>query len=887
MTEDWTKTTCPYCGVGCGVLASAGPSCTTAKVKGDPDHPANFGRLCSKGAALGETLSLDERLLWPQIGARRASWNDALDNVADNLQRTVDQYGPDSVAMYVSGQLLTEDYYVANKFMKGFLGTPNIDTNSRLCMSSSVAGHKRAFGSDTVPGVYEDLECADLVVLVGSNLAWCHPVLYQRLASAKEQRGTKVVVVDPRVTATCAIADLHLSIKPGTDVILFNGLLAHLHSTGAINLPFIDNATTGWDSAISMAQTLSFDDVLSKTELGREQVSTFFSWFEKTERTVTVYSQGVNQSSSGTDKVNSIITCHLATGRIGCPGMGPFSVTGQPNAMGGREVGGLANMLAAHMELDNPEHRRIVSDFWGVPSVPDRPGLKAVELFQAINEGRIKAVWIIATNPVDSLPDANTARVALSKCPYVVVSDVTANTDTAEFAHVLLPATAWGEKDGTVTNSERRISRQRAFLSAPGETKPDWWQVSEVAKRCGFADAFAYRGPRDIFVEYASMTGAENGGSRDLDVSPLSNISLQQYDDLKPFQWPLTSYRKSPRFFGDGQFFTNSRRAAFVALEYREPASRLSEQFPFVLNTGRIRDQWHTMTRTAKTARLLTHIAEPFVEVNPSDASRLGLTPASLARLRTQFGEMIARVSVTDRQRVGSVFVPMHWTEQFSSSGRVGPLVAPNVDPLSGQPESKFGAVAVELFKASWYGFAVTLEKPELKNFDYAARSKAGGGYRIEFAYESLETNWESQASAILACGRSATAELQTYSDNAKNQHRFAIFADGRCEGLLFVARQPVAVSRSWAVEQLGETIAPEQRISLLAGSAGKGAQDRGSIVCACFGVGLNDIVREITERDCKSVSEVGDRLQAGTNCGSCKAEIGKIIDKHQLEQAL
>ena len=498
MTEaGWTKTTCPYCGVGCGVLARANPD-GSAEVKGDPEHPANFGRLCSKGSALGETLSLSDRLLHPLVHGRKTGWDEALDLVAARFADTIAEHGADSVALYVSGQILTEDYYVANKLMKGYIGSGNIDTNSRLCMASSVAGHKRAFGSDTVPGCYEDLELADLVVLTGSNLAWCHPVLFQRLAAAKETRGTKVVVIDPRETATCELADLHLPIAPGMDVCLFNGLLAHLVRMGKVDQEFVNAHTSGFYAALEVAAELSLHDVAQRTELSEAAIAKFYDLFAATDKTVTVYSQGVNQSTSGTDKVNAIINCHLATGRIGRPGASPFSVTGQPNAMGGREVGGLANMLAAHMEIADPEHRRIVQSFWRSPAIAERAGLKAVDLFKAAGEGRIKALWIVATNPVDSLPDADKVREAIKACPFVVVSDVAAKTDTTELAHVHLPAAAWGEKDGTVTNSERRISRQRAFLPVPGEVRPDWWQLAEVGKRMGHGDAFSYGGAASV-----------------------------------------------------------------------------------------------------------------------------------------------------------------------------------------------------------------------------------------------------------------------------------------------------------------------------------------------------------------------------------------------------
>ena len=501
------RTTCAYCGVGCGVLATREES-GAVRIKGDPLHPANFGRLCSKGFALGETVDLEGRLLEPRIEGKPASWDMALDLVAKRFTDTIAEYGPDSVAFYVSGQLLTEDYYVANKLMKGFIGSANIDTNSRLCMSSSVAGHRRAFGSDTVPGTYEDLELADLIVLTGSNLAWCHPVLYQRIAAAKVRRPEmRVVLIDPRRTMTADIADMHLKIKPDGDTALFVGLLGFLAAQGAVDRNYVERHTSGFDAALAIANSHDLRSIAARTGISPEELRAFFELFTRTERSVTVYSQGVNQSASGTDKVNAIINCHLATGRIGRPGMGPFSVTGQPNAMGGREVGGLANMLAGHMHLENAGHRQLVQEFWGAPTIASKPGLKAVDLFDAVRAGKIKALWIMATNPVDSMPEADLIIEALKTCPFVVVSDINAVTDTTGYANVLLPAAGWGEKDGTVTNSERRISRQRAFLPLPGEAKPDWWIITQVARRMGFAAGFPYESPAQIFAEHAALFG--------------------------------------------------------------------------------------------------------------------------------------------------------------------------------------------------------------------------------------------------------------------------------------------------------------------------------------------------------------------------------------------
>jgi assimilatory nitrate reductase catalytic subunit len=878
MSGDWTRTTCPYCGVGCGVLVRPRDDGLVADIRGDPDHPANFGRLCSKGSALGETLSLDNRLLRPMIGDAECEWDTAFKLIATRFQETIAAHGPDSLAFYVSGQLLTEDYYVANKLMKGFIGTGNIDTNSRLCMASSVAGHRRAFGSDTVPGTYEDLELADLVVLVGSNLAWCHPVLYQRLVAAREKRGTKIVAVDPRATATTEAADLHLSVAPGADVPLFAGLLAHLAKVGRVDANYVNAHTVGFDAAIAEANRFDIDAAAAATEISANDLARFYDLFARTERVVTVYSQGVNQSSAGTDKVNAILNCHLATGRIGKPGAGPFSVTGQPNAMGGREVGGLANTLAAHMEIENSEHRRIVQDFWGSPAIATRPGLKAIDLFRAVENGGIKAIWIMGTNPADSMPEANRVRAALRACPFVVVSDVCRKTDTTALADVLLASAAWGEKEGTVTNSERRVSRQRAFLPLPGEALPDWRQMCEVAKRMGFAEAFAYEGPAEIFAEYARLTAEQNGGRRDLDLGALGGMKPEAYDALAPFQWPrpVGQEARETRFFADGRFYHADRKARFVPTPFRGLATRASARYPLVLNTGRIRDQWHTMTRTAKTPRLMAHVGEPFVEIHPADAAAIGIAPAELAEIESPHGRAVLRVVVTERQRRGSLFAPMHWTDQHASLGRVDALIGAAVDPVSGQPELKGAPVAARRFGAAWHAFATSTREITRTAADYFAIAIVKGGWRAELAGLEAPADWTAFARRMLGLGDDG--DVIAYHDAAAGQRRFVAFENGAFAGAVFTAAGPVAVARSWIVERLGERVAPAERLRLLVGRPGAEARDRGPIVCACFDVGRNEILEAAVELGEASVAAIGARLKAGTNCGSCRGEIAALI---------
>ncbi|MFZ5594883.1 MAG: molybdopterin-dependent oxidoreductase [Pseudomonadota bacterium] len=877
-----TRTTCPYCGVGCGVLANVAPD-GGVEIRGDSRHPSNFGRLCSKGSALGETVDLDGRLLYPEIRGKRVSWDAALTAVAEGFARIIRDHGPDAVAFYVSGQLLTEDYYVANKLMKGFIGSANIDTNSRLCMASSVAGHKRAFGSDTVPGNYTDLELANLIVLVGSNTAWCHPVVFQRITQAKKNNpDLKIVVIDPRRTQTCDIADLHLAVKPGTDTTLFNGLLVFLHGNGDSNPYFINTHTEGMDAALqaALASAPSVEEVALRCGLAEEDVARFYRWFSCTEKVVSVYSQGVNQSSCGTDKVNSIINCHLLTGRVGRPGMGPFSLTGQPNAMGGREVGGLANQLAAHMEIDNAEHRALVQRFWSAPVIADHAGLKAVDLFAAIGSGRVKAVWIMATNPVVSLPDADAVRKALQGCELVVVSDCMRNTDTTQWAHILLPATAWGEKDGTVTNSERRISRQRKFLTPPADAKPDWWIIAEAAKRMGFGEAFDYDSPAQIFREYAALSGAGNAGSRDFDISGLALLSDDEYQAMPPRQWPVNARHPqgTERMFGDGRFFTPSGRARFVAITPRLPGHATDVEYPLILNTGRVRDQWHTMTRTGKSPRLSAHVTEPYVELHPEDAAMVRVKEGGLARLSSHWGEMIARVRVTPDQQRGSVFVPMHWNDQFASRGRVDALVNPVVDPVSGQPELKHTPVHVEPYMPGWYGFMLSRRKLTFSDASYWVSAIGKDFWRYELAGEHQPGDWAKWARELL-CVPQEKVEWIDYLDKAAGRYRGARIVNNRLESCVFVAPTFELPPRTWLASLFAEDeLSSDERSSLLAGRPGKGQSDAGRIVCACFGVGLNTLVEAIRKDHLTTPEAIGRALKAGTNCGSCIPELKALI---------
>ena len=865
------RTTCPYCGVGCGVLATP-DGLGGLTIKGDPDHPANKGRLCSKGSALGETLGLEGRLLAPKVFGQDVSWDDALGLVAQRFSRVIAEHGPEAVAFYVSGQLLSEDYYVANKLMKGFIGTANIDTNSRLCMASSVAGHKRAFGSDTVPGLYEDLELADLVVLTGSNLAWCHPVLYQRLAAAKAARpAMKIVVIDPRRTATCEIADLHLAIAPGSDAALFNAVLVALAEAGAQDDAFLHHVT-GYEAALNAARASD----PAATGLDPADLDRFTQMFVATQNVVTVYSQGINQSATGSDKVNAILNCHLATGRIGRPGMGPFSVTGQPNAMGGREVGGLANMLACHLDLDRPDHRDAVQRFWASPTMAAKPGLKAVDMFRAVAEGTVKAIWIIHTNPVVSMPDADGVARALAACPFVVVSDITAQTDTARLAHVLLPATAWGEKNGTVTNSDRTISRQRAALPAPGKARPDWWILAQVARLMGFGPAFAWDTESEIFAEYAALSGVAGDLGSDFDISDFAGLTPAGYGALAPVTWPQNPRQRGGRFFGTGVFHTPNGQARMLPITPQAPQP-VSAALPYRLNTGRIRDQWHTMTRSAKSPRLNQHLAEPFVEIHPADAGRLGISPADLVEVSNPLGRTVLRALITDAVAPGQVFAPMHWTAETASAARIDTLVPAIVDPVSGQPDLKAATVSMRVFPAVWFGFAVSSAALSPVS-EYWARARVPGGWRIEMAGLALPSDWVAYARRLFGL---ADCPVATVVDARRGLARVAFHHEGRLLAALFVGPQPVALARDHLVARLNMDAAQS-----LAGRPSADAPDPGATVCACLNVGINTIRDAIQSGRALSLAALGEALGAGTSCGSCRPELAGLLTRFKLPEA-
>ena len=846
------KTTCAYCGVGCGIRAEVTGE-RSVTIAGDEAHPANAGALCSKGTHLGETVGLQDRLLHPMIGDSRVSWEEATAMVAERMQACINEHGPDSVAFYVSGQLLTEDYYIANKLMKGFVGSGNIDTNSRLCMASAVAAHNRAFGEDVVPCTYDDLDHADLILLVGSNTAWCHPVIWQRIERARDEHGTKLVVIDPRRTETAECADLHIPIAPDGDVALFDALLATRDIDRASVEETCEVPEGFWDRRTVKH---GIDPVLFTQLAGLIAGS---------ERMITLFSQGANQSRSGTDKGNAIINLHLATGHINRRGAGPFSITGQPNAMGGREVGGLANMLACHLGFSEGE-RAAVAEFWQTERLTKGPGLKAVDLFEAMHRGEIKFVWVMATNPAVSMPNASRVREALARCETVVVSDVLEDTDTARSAHIRLPALGWGEKDGTVTNSDRIVSRQRALFSGPGEARADWQIMCDVAQAMGYGAAFDFPSNASVFREYAAMTALSAERGKKLDITGWAKAPDAAYDAMTPFRWG----GEHPLMSG---YPTASGKARLISVSAPQPLTT-SRELPMRLNTGRYRDQWHTMTRTGYAPKLAHHRREPLVEVNPADAAEKGIADGDLCEVTTAQGTSIYRATLSAGQQAGALFVPMHWTDITASqaTGRTGRLASADTDPFSGQPGFKDAPASIAKVEPAWRGFLVSREALNLTPCDYWVRSRVEEGWLYELAGMA-----DIDFAALLPEG-----EVSEVAYPSKGMQRYVLCDEGgTLTAALFITRTGELPARDWLAAQLGRTV--EDPMELLAGRPRVAGPDRGAIVCVCHDVGAMEIAGVISE-GAGTVAAIGNACRAGTNCGSCRPELARMLEEWDAE---
>ncbi|MET3441880.1 assimilatory nitrate reductase catalytic subunit [Variovorax paradoxus] len=922
-----TRSTCPYCGVGCGVIIESDGAQITG-VRGDPDHPANFGRLCTKGSTLHltatATVTRQTRLLQPMRRAARGAepapiaWDTALDGAVDKFEQVIRDHGPDAVGFYVSGQLLTEDYYVFNKLAKGLIGTNNIDTNSRLCMSSAVAGYKQTLGADAPPACYDDLKHASCLFIVGSNAAWAHPILFRRIEDAKAANPElKIIVADPRRTDTVEIADLFLPIQPGTDVMLFNGLLHLMLWEGWTDNRYIAAHTSGFDALKTTVRECTPDKVAQICGISKEDLLTAARMFATSPATLSLYCQGLNQSSSGTAKNAALINLHLATGQIGKPGAGPFSLTGQPNAMGGREVGGLANLLSAHRDLANPVHRAEVAALWNVPSVPEKPGKTAVEMFQAAADGEIRALWIACTNPAQSMPDQATVRRALERAEFVVVQEAFSTTSTCAFADLLLPATTWGEKEGTVTNSERRISRVRPAVAAPGAARHDWSIAVDFAHRLEqrlgrTATLFPYDSAERVWNEHRESTRG-----RDLDITGLSYAML---DAAGPQQWPLKEGETSGRvrLYEDGVFPTPDGRARFVDTVYKPVAEAREARYPFSLNTGRLRDQWHGMSRTGTVGRLFGHVAEPVVQMNAQDMARRLLSDGELVHLTSKRGSILLPARASAEIGLSQAFVAMHWGEEYlsgcSSTGTplagINALTSPAYCPTSKQPELKHTPVKIlkaelpwSLLTMAWLPPDAALAahqalKPLMAMFPFATcvpfsgntpgEERSGILFRAA-AHDAPDDELIDRIEGLLGLRGS---DALRYADRRRGQRRVARLvrrADGNAGLEAFLLGGDTS-AEAWIGTLLREEI-PAQTYGRLLLSPGARApvavQSRGQPICTCFNV--TDLAIRAELGRCSGTPEerlasLQGTLKCGTNCGSCLPELKRMVRATPVE---
>ena len=978
-----TKSTCPYCGVGCGVIIeSHGPQITG--VRGDPSHPANFGRLCTKGSTLHLTASspitLQTRLLQPLRRAQRGdapqplSWDAALGLATEKFADIIQRHGPNAVGFYVSGQLLTEDYYVFNKLAKGLIGTNNIDSNSRLCMSSAVAGYKATLGADAPPACYDDVNHAQCLFIVGSNAAWAHPILFRRIEDARAANpGMKVIVADPRRTDTAGMADLFLPIQPGSDVMLFHGMLHLMLWEGWTDAEYIAAHTTGFDELKALVREATPERVAQVCGISVADLTTAARWFagldgqevatgasgapQRRKPTLSLYCQGLNQSSSGTAKNAALINLHLATGQIGKPGAGPFSLTGQPNAMGGREVGGMANLLSAHRDLANPQHRAEVAALWGVADVPSQPGKTAVEMFQAAADGEIKALWIACTNPAQSMPDQATVRRALQRAEFVVVQEAFATAETCAYADLLLPATTWGEKTGTVTNSERRISRVRTAVPAPGEARHDWAIAVQFAHqlearlRPGQPTLFPYttdhadQGAQAVWNEHRESTRG-----RDLDITGLSWTLLES---AGPQQWPCpanltdsgnddnsattlptrTRDIGKARLYEDGIFPTADGRARFAAHAWQPTAEQRESRYPFSLTTGRLRDQWHGMTRTGTLGRLFGHVAEPCVQLHPHDMERRKLKNGDLVHVTSKRGSIVVPVQADATVGLSQAFMAMHWGSEFlsgcSSTGErlagVNALTTSAFCPTSKQPELKHAAVKVlkaelpwTLLAMAWLPadsaqdvrealaalmaqfplFQFTSCVPFSNNTPLNEPGRERMGVLLRAA--AHEPPPDAVIERIEALIGLATADTLRYADQKRGQRRAArLVRHGSATMLEAIVLAGDTSAEGWLKTLLQEELPAQSygRLLLVPGAkAPVAVQSRGKPVCTCLNVTDAAITTELAQchgTDADRLAQLQGKLRCGTNCGSCLPELkrmvrstGPLASKHMAQAA-
>ncbi len=893
MTKQ-TKSTCCYCGVGCGVIITTQEDKIIA-VKGDPDHPANFGRLCTKGSTLHLTAKLDARGLYPEIRTHRdsprqvATWDHSLDYVVDQFANIIQTHGPDAVAFYISGQLLTEDYYVFNKLAKGLIGTNNVDTNSRLCMSSAVAGYKATLGADSPPACYEDIDHTDCLFIAGSNTAFAHPIIFRRIEDAKAKNpNMKVVVVDPRRTDTAQFADLHLAILPGTDVALFNGLLHVMLWEGLVDMDYIRNHTEGFEALKETVREYTPKMVSDICGISEKDIIQAAKWFG-TGPTLSMYCMGLNQSIHGTEKNAALINLHLATGQIGKLGAGPFSLTGQPNAMGGREVGGMANLLSAHRDLANPTHRAEVAALWGIDSVPATAGKTAVEMFDAVKKGEIKAIWIACTNPAHSMPDLNNVLEALNSAELVVLQDAFNNTDSNQFADVFLPTSTWGEKEGTVTNSERRITRLKGAAPKPAEAKHDWEIVVDFAqrleKKLGKPNTlFNYPTTESIFNEHRESTRG-----RDLDIT---GLSYQILETQGPQQWPFKEGDTvgKARLYADGKFEKPNGKAQFYNASYKGTADKTDARHPLHLLTGRLRDQWHGMSRTGTIAQLYNHVEEPVISMNQDDMTRRLLKNGDIVKLSNKRGSLAIRVQQSEEVKPAESFIPMHWGSQFMSGLGVNALMPPAFDKTSKQPELKHTAVNIEKLTLPWQmtvmrscsdlNLLAEIRKL-LKHFDYATCGLygRGDGMVILRAAHFEAPNAEVIAHLDALLGMVEGAPTLNYDDPKKGVSKRILVEAGQVTGVRLIG-ETLAADWLKQVMQQGQFTDELRRWALAPlSSPPTGQKSRGKIVCSCYDVSENEIIE--TCQMGADLPTLQAKLKCGTNCGSCLPELKRLVAAH------
>lgn len=893
------RSICCYCGTGCGVIISQRDD-RIVGVRGDPDHPANFGRLCSKGATLHLTSGAAGRALYPELRATRSEprvrtgWADALDTAAERFADIIERHGPDAVAFYVSGQLLTEDYYVFNKLARALVGTNNIDSNSRLCMSSAVAGYKATLGADSVPTSYVDIELADHLLIAGSNTAWAHPVVFRRIEDAKRVNpDLSITVIDPRRTETAEFADLYLQNAPGSDVLLFNAMLHVMLWEDLVDRDFIRDHTSEFPALREKLAECSPGNVAAVCGVTSAQIVEAARRFGNARAALSLWCQGLNQSHHGVANNAALIHLHLATGHIGRPGAGPFSLTGQPNAMGGREVGAMASLLPGHRDPASTDDRAAVATQWGVAGLPETPGLAAIDLFEALADGKVKAVWIACTNPAHSLPNQARVRAALNKAEFVVVQEAYADTETAGFADLLLPAASWGEKSGTVTNSERRVSRVRCVTNAPGEARPDWSIAADFARRLGErlgrdAAGFCFADDAAVFAEHVALTAG-----RDCDMSGLSHALL---DALGPQQWPFPvgASTGETRLFGDGQFPTADGRARFAPIGFPGRAALTAESTdarrPFMLLTGRLRDQWHGMSRTGKVSQLWGHAPRAEIALNPADLERRDWKPGTLLRIANRRGALVLPVAGDPAVAPGQAWIPMHWGAATLAQAGANAVCSAAADPVSGQPELKAAAVSIVPAEAGWRAMwavdavdaadvvaRLAALRPHLATFDYAALELSGRARPIVvLRIAAAAPPHDERLATIDALFGLDADDVLVFDDVRRGVTKRAHIADGRLRALRLAGE---VVAFDWLVGAMASAQPAEKLRPWLFAPIARppvAPPEGGRMVCNCHGVGEAAIRTELeTGAD---LAQLQARLECGTSCGSCLPELRRML---------